>query len=71
MTKPIVKNKWILRDAKTNEPIMQGSTVKDFRGDELFVDGGAPPHKEGSTGRVYTSRGSFFPTVIGAKWVKI
>ena len=54
--------------------IKKGQVVKDFRGEPHKVVGFAPPHKEGSTGRVYTKHGddfehegSFFPGVINAK----
>lgn len=53
--------------------IKKGQVVKDFRGEPHKVVGFAPPHKEGSTGRVYTKHGddfehegSFFPGVINA-----
>ena len=46
-----------------------GNTYKDFRGDDHFLKGGTPPRHSGSTGRVHTDQGEFYPSVIGLKWV--
>lgn len=51
-------------------PVAFPFETKDFRGDPVVIVGGAPPHKPSSTGRVYTEDGgSFFPSVVGCKWV--
>jgi len=48
-----------------------------FRGDRYIVKGGVPPHKEGSTGRVWVSditnrhNEEFFPSVCGLKWLEV
>ncbi len=64
----------ILVDAKTKQPIEKGAKRKDFRGDELIVVGGTPPHKPGSTGRVSVDGGQgeeeYYPGVVDAVWVK-
>lgn len=54
----------------TGEAATFGKTYKDFRGDEVLLQGAEPPRNEGSTGRVYTDRGAFYPSVIGMKWVR-
>lgn len=55
---------------ESGKVLKKGDKVKDFRGDEHEVLGFAPPHKESSSGRVYTKsdgrEGSFFPGVINA-----
>lgn len=33
------------------------------------VEGGTAPHKPGSTGRVWTDKGEYYPSVIKCKWV--
>lgn len=50
--------------------LKKGDVVKDFRGDKHKIKGFELPHHSGSTGRVYTSQGSFFPGVVDAKIVK-
>jgi hypothetical protein len=42
--------------------------VTSFRGSHCTVSGGKPPHKLGSTGRVYTSDGEYFPSVFNLVW---
>lgn len=57
-------------------PITEGEQVETSRGETFTITGGSPPHHSGSTGRVWvtddTGNGTreYFPTVIGAKWVK-
>ena len=58
-----------ITDGKVGEPVSEGDEAIDFRGDYLLVEGGEPPHKVNSTGRVHTSRGSLFPSVINARWI--
>lgn len=54
----------------TNEVATFGHTYKDFRGDNVLLQGAEPPRTPESTGRVYTDRGAFYPSVIGMKWVR-
>lgn len=61
---------WTLVDEATEARIGQGVTRKGFRGD-YRIDGGKAPHKAGSTGRVWTDKGEFFPSVVDCKWVRI
>lgn len=44
-------------------------TLTDFRGEVHTLTGGDAPHHANSTGKVYTNRGEFYPSVIGCKWV--
>jgi len=59
-----VKN-WILVHADTGVPVKQGEKVGDFH-----IEGGRPPHKPSSTGRVWVKEYSqeYFPTVFKLKW---
>jgi hypothetical protein len=63
-----------LIDEITGVEIKTGMTRETFRGEKVIVTGAKPPHKPGSTGRVYVrcinELGSmeYFPSVIGAKW---
>ena len=50
-------------------PVKTGDTLLDFRGAVHVLQGGNPPHKPSSTGRIYTNRGQFFPSVCGLKWI--
>lgn len=45
-----------------------GDTGVDFRGEYSVLSGAEPPLHEGSTGRVYTTQGCFFPSVYRLKW---
>lgn len=54
-----------LAHEKTGKEIKVGSTVKGFRG-KYHIQGFTPPHHPGSTGRVHTDQGSFFPGVVNA-----
>lgn len=67
---PITHNGWRLVDAQ-GYPVMQGSVRPDFRGDCAIITGGLCPHKDGSTGYVYTQAGrEFYPSVYDLKWEK-
>jgi hypothetical protein len=47
-----------------------GASYTDFRGERHTLEGSRPPHKPDSTGRVYTDRGEFYPSVIGLAFVE-
>lgn len=67
---------WTLVDKATNEPMSPYTPVLDFRNDEFILIGGSPPHKEGSTGRVYVRHPDddchqsweFYPSVFNLVW---
>ena len=52
------------RDAKI------GDRYLDFRGEVHTLKGITKPHKPSSTGRVQTSRGEYYPSVIGLTWIE-
>ena len=64
----------ILVDEKTRQPLQLGQMVKTFRGDMARLIGFTIPTRPSSTGRVVLYRDgretSYYPGVIGAKWVK-
>ncbi len=49
-----------------------GEKVKSFRGESWTLEGGTPPHKPASTGRVHVRQGGcsreFFPGVFNLTW---
>jgi hypothetical protein len=55
---------------ESGKVLKKGDVVKDFRGDKHKIKGFEMPHHSGSTGRVYTNQGSFFPGVVDAKIVR-
>lgn len=60
---------WLLIDDVTQRSVKRGDTREDFRKQCAVIDGGRPPHKAGSTGRVSTSdHGEYYPSVYGCKW---
>lgn len=63
---------WTLRDS-AGHGVNQGSTVVSFRKSRHIIDGGAPPHRQGSEGKVYTGKNGkaiFYPSVFGLRWVR-
>ena len=60
----------VLVHESTLKPVHVDESVKDFRGDPHIMKGGEAPYRAGSTGRVHTDRGSFYPGVINCKWVQ-
>lgn len=67
---------WILVD-EYDEPVGYGAEVTSFRGDTSTLVSATPPHKFGSTGRVYTKDedrrhlNERFPSVYGLVWVRV
>jgi hypothetical protein len=54
---------------KSGKVLEKGAKIKGFRG-TYKIQGFELPHHSGSTGRVYTDKGQFFPGVVDAKIVK-
>lgn len=56
---------------KNDKPVNVGDELTDFRGDKLTLTGwAAPPRDSGSTGRIFTSKGSFYPSVCNLKFIE-
>jgi hypothetical protein len=60
---------WTLKDMDY-KPVSVGDKYQDFRGDTHVIEGGRPPHKPSSTGRIWTNKGEFFPGVCNLTWIK-
>lgn len=59
---------WVLVDKDGNEVTLPAKR-KTFRGEEHTITSGSPPHKPGSTGRVYVEGGGqYFPNVFDLRW---
>jgi hypothetical protein len=73
----IIKKGYKLVHEKSGEDVYPSELVVSFRGDRYIVKGGVPPHKEGSTGKVWVSditnrhNEEFFPSVCGLKWLEV
>lgn len=50
-------------------PVTEGEKFTDRRGDVYTVSGGRAPHKPSSSGKVWTDKGEFYPTVINCEWI--
>lgn len=50
-----------------NTPVLAGQTLFTDRG-AYVIEGGHAPQHEASTGKVFTDRGTFYPSVINAHW---
>jgi hypothetical protein len=66
-------NTRVLRGMDDERLVNAGDTVLTFRGEEVTLLGGTPPHKDGSTGRIVVqyadkSRSEFFPSVCDLYW---
>lgn len=57
-----------LTDTNTGKPVRKGDQHYNFRGELRTITGAQAPHKAGSTGRVYTDQGAFFPSVLDLEW---
>jgi len=66
----MTKNNWTLVRESTNEPVAIGETITSFCGLETALLGGSPPHKPGSTGKVWVENAEYFPGVFNLKWVE-
>lgn len=60
---------WKLVRKEGGAPVCKGDVILDFRGDSHTVTGGQAPLREGSTGKVMTDKGFFYPSVINCEWV--
>lgn len=57
-----------LTHSLTGQYVHAGEIVSTMRGDEAQVLGGTAPRKPGSTGRVSTDIGVYYPSVFGLHW---
>ena len=62
---------WLLIDEVTQSSVKVGDIREDFRGERAKMHDGTAPHKPSSTGRVQSSKGEYFPSVYGCKWIKL
>lgn len=62
---------WLLIDEVTQVSVKVGDIRESFRGEKAVMQNGTPPHKPSSTGRVQSSKGEYFPSVYGCKWIKL
>ena len=57
----------------TGRCVMEGDTVKTFRGDLCEIVSFVKPHKCSSTGVIYVKQNNtiigFYPSVVGATWI--
>lgn len=49
-------------------PVRFGDRIEGFRG-TYVIKGGEPPRHSGSTGRVHTDQGVYFPAVVNCEWI--
>ena len=66
---PLVVDGWRLVDA-AGKACHIGQVITDFRHTPAILEGGTPPHKEGSAGNVQTDRGNYYASVYNLRWVK-
>lgn len=66
----ITHNGFTLRHKESGEAVQKGEEVTNFRGAVAAINGGTSPHHEGSTGRIWTDCGEFYPSVFDLVWTK-
>ncbi len=73
----ISKNGWILVHQDSGERTIKSEMVKSFRDEVYILEGGNPPHKPSSQGKVWVSllgnkdfNRELYPSVFGLKWVE-
>ena len=59
----------LVHDHGEQAPIKVGEVVASMRGLHTVTGGRAPQHG-GSTGRVWTDKGEYFPSVVCARWIE-
>lgn len=72
----ITKDGWAL--LHKGQPVLEGARLAGARGEVYEITGGRPPHKPGSTGRVWVhgvgegerSTREYFPSVVDCAWVR-
>jgi hypothetical protein len=68
---PLMQDGWTLVHEESGRQVFLNDTVRCFLGEKDEILGGRPPHRLGSTGRVWTTRGEFFPSVFGLRYVRV
>lgn len=66
----VKKDGLVLVHARTGKVVNVDDVVLDFRGEAETVVGGEPPHKPGSTGRVFVKGGEYYPSVFDLVWAE-
>lgn len=54
---------------KAGDEVKLGDCLLTFRGESAKVTRLQEPRHEGSTGRIYSDIGAFFPSIFNCKWV--
>jgi hypothetical protein len=54
----------------TGRPVKAGQLIRSFRTEVHTLRGGLAPQKEGSTGRVWTDLGEYYPSVFDLHWIE-
>lgn len=52
------------------QPIKAGHLLTSFNGDIHTLRGGLAPQKQGSTGRIWTDKGEYYPSVFNLQWIE-
>jgi hypothetical protein len=58
-----------LTNKHTDQPVTEGTELKDFRGDPVVITGGSAPHKPGATGYAQDGHGHLiYASVVDCYW---
>lgn len=66
---------------KAGVEVNEGDIVTNFRGEDHYILGGSPPHRQGSSGHVSVEKThkinkglgdwQYYPTVFNLEWVQL
>ena len=65
---PIRSKGMTLARSADKRPVRFGDRIEGFRG-TYVIKGGEPPRHSGSSGRVHTDQGIYFPSVVNCEWM--
>ena len=73
----ILKQGWTLIHKETKDDVNIKDLIETFKEKEWILEGGIPPNKPSSTGRVWDSsvgnpnwNKEFYPSVFNMKWIE-
>lgn len=65
---PIRAKRMTLVRSVDKRPVRFGDRIEGHHG-RYVIQGGEPPRHSGSTGRVHTDQGVYFPSVVNCEWI--
>lgn len=73
----VQRDGFTLVNKKDGKPVEIDSLIESFRGETWYVQGGVPPHKPSSQGKIWASpfgetmMRELYPSVFDCKWIEV